>query len=464
MAANNSGANYFIRQVRTIGEHSINTSEASEVDHNHIHRLSHAPYKGLKQMKSTSKILSAKAQQLQTDLLEVRASFDSTTYTAGNAIIPPTIWINHSDDLTNKFESYYQFNSKSKPQRIDTSSLSSAFLASEIGVQSYVPKLRIKLNKPRSAFSGIKLRFKSPTALSTTTENNGITKIVTEKRLRIKFNLADKDRLPREKENRIRCKIGLPEHLEELNKEHFMKLKFKAPSTDQPTSKINVNFPPVCWQRPKLILKLRPEEQYPLQMEMQPIDLIETRNVDSEIKNDDSSMDLITALPSNNKFYKSTRYYAVAVPKKETVPEKEQEELDLVPERFTEKIYHERYMGITHHDNQYRMLSSKYHLALKNEAIKPTVVHSQVKEIHQRVATEPLKQRSTYDELMNHKGVTATQHAQKIVDLKSKVARLIRLTESYIRRVGNGSGIEKEHVLSAIPLHMHMQIPKEKCH
>ena len=489
MASNNSGANFFVQQVRTVTEFNFDLSTANNLDRQQIQNISHAPYKGLKQTKSSSKVLSALAKQLQGEFTKIQASFDNSTSWIGTVVNFP-VWLEPDKGLTKKWEPSYNLNSKAhKPEpselhhstkKTNNSSLSNANLASKKGGQtnssnSPSPKVRFKMPRSKPA---LKIRTKSQSSLATTPKNNGITKIVAQRQ----FHL-----LPMRRENRRRCVVGIPDLQDEEVISHSrksLKLKFNLSPKDQAKLKpkpillpADIAFQSVNWNAGRTnveegsIEPLNLEEsilsQY-IQRREQLVESVEEDSLnDTDIDSESSSKSqnptdrLIVALKTNGKHYNSTRSYDVFIKVNKTLQEKQQAELDLAWERFVEKIY--RQNQTSDRSLVPRTPDCDWYQALKNEAKKPTMVSSQAQAIRKNLATRTPRLHRSYEEILSKHSAKATKTAQQVIDMKSKIATLIRVKEEYdqLAPPNQDTKIEQRHVLSSVSLHMRMI--KQKC-
>jgi hypothetical protein len=244
-------------------------------------------------------------------------------------------------------------------------------------------KLKFKIpNSQERPSSGIKLKFRVPVELRSTTESNGITKNVTQKRLRIKFNLAPEDRLSIYKENQLRRLMGVPTKptikfnlapedrlpIDEENQlRHFIgvpaitnSIKCEPKETDRSTLKLKLKFKPLFSQRPLPTLKLCPEKQY------RPMDV--DNEASSTTNPESGTNNFLAALEANSRLCNST-------------------------------------------DD--REISNK-----------PTNI------------------------------AVAISMAERILDMKPRIANLMRMKDEYGKTFNRSARIEKSHVLRAIPVHM----------
>jgi hypothetical protein len=498
MASNNSGANFFVQQVRTVTEFNLDLTTTNNLDHQHIQSISHAPYKGLKQTKSSSKVLSSLAKQLQGEFTKIQESFDNSTSWIGTAMKFP-VWQELDKGLTKKWESFYHLNSKAhKPElselhnstkKTNNPSLSDASLASEKGAQtngSNSPSLKFRFKMPRSK-PALKIRIKSPSSFATTTENNGITKNVAQRQLHLKLNLSPRHLLPIEQENQLRRVVGLPDLQDEEVARHSrksLKLKLNLSPKDQAKLKpkpillpADTVFQLVNWNAGRTnveedsIEPLNLEEpilsQYICQKE-QLVESVEEDGFDDiDIDSESSSKSqtpterLIISLKTNGKHYNSTRYYDVSIKVNKTPQEKQQAELDLAWERFVEKIH--RQNQTSDRRSVPRIPDCDWYQALKNEAKRPTMVDSQAQVIRNNLVTRTPRQPRSYEESLSKHGAKATQRALQVIDMKSKIATLMRAKEEYdqLAPPNQDTKIEPRHVHSSVPLHMRMI--KQKC-
>ena len=174
-------------------------------------------------------------------------------------------------------------------------------------------------------------------------------------------------------------------------------------------------------------------------------------------KSQNSTGSLIMCLKLNGERYNSTRYYDVFIIKtKKTEEEKQQAELCLAWERLVKKIHREN--RTSDRKSVLRSPECDWYQALEKEARKPTMVNSQVQTILNILATRTPRQYRSDNERLSKNGVKATQTAQQVLDLKSKIVALMRAKEKYdqVAPSNQGTKIEQNHVLSSIPLHMRM--------
>ena len=405
------GANFYIQQVRSVAKFDADLS-IGELARSII---AHAPYKGMKQAKSSSKVLSALAKRLQGDLERVQDNFDISTNWAGNAIQSPD-WKKFNKNSTKAFESHHMLNSNGATSGLlhttkenINSSLNLA-TEKENGTTSLKLRFRVPPRKPKHI-----IRFKVPK----TTENNGIAKSAAPKKIRLILNLNEKDKA------KLRLTKATPKKT---------RLILKLSEEDKAELAITSKITP----KTRLILNLSKEDQAELRRN--------TIQAQSER--------LVSVLQSNGKQYNSTRFYPVSIKTPKTEEQKEDEKLSILPERFLQDII--RYSQTFDRSNEPRHLNSDWYNALKIEETKPTLVRSQVQIIRNKLATRAPRQHPSYQKKMSKYGVKATQSAQQVFNCKTQIVTLIRTMTEHNQFLHRMNNIEKRHILSAVPMHMRM--------
>lgn len=436
MAANNSGAHYFILQARTIAEHP-DVDSALLTEDTQITRCARAPYKGMKQTTSAGKVLKAKIQRHNDDLKKVQASLNDLSPTSKIGVqyhvIQPLI---KGDSMP----------------KSTTPSIKHCFESSLLTITEETPK---------PASSIIKLEL-SPT--KSTTSHSTISQSISASH---NFNTI-KFRVPKHDFAKLKFRVPPPPSGIRLkfrvSQDTGLTLKFKVPLTRKSvlteysgvTKKIRFQITKLGDRYPRAFMEELIDRLINNHPAWETFDSMEIDNI--YLKTPET---LYADLKLNNYCYNSTQYPPPVLRKEKTSEEKERQKLDLAPERFKVKKNRDKKKNITFKQVT-RSPKCDYFKALEAEKKKPTLAPSQLATIRQRhqdildkglaLHEEKFPKKAIipyfdrYNEKFPKKASTAYHNAEEIIDKRSKVTNLIRAKE--------GQQVKEEHVLSAVPLHM----------